>query len=150
VDPKIAELNKRKLSEINHQEEIVRFCREIGVKISAFYIFGYEGDTEKSIKDLIDYSIKLNTSGARFAISTPFPGTEFFEALKNQGKIKTFDFRDYNSFKLVFEHGGLTSEELAKLRDLAFRKYYFRAGYLAELLGWKLREVLSPLTKTFA
>jgi len=149
VDKEIAELNKRKISEIKHQEEIVRFCREIGVKISAFYIFGYEGDTEKSIKDLIDYSIKLNTSGARFAISTPFPGTDFFEALKKQGKIKTFDFRDYNSFKLVFEHGGLTSEELAKLRDLAFRKYYFRIGYVAEFLRWKARGLAKTLSKAF-
>lgn len=150
VDPKIAEINKRKLSEVNHQEEIVEFCRKLGVKISAFYIFGYEGDTEKSVKNLIDYAIKLNTNGARFAISTPFPGTDFFESLKGQGKIKTFNFKEYNSFNLVFEHGGLTSEELAKLRDLAFRKYYFRIGYLTELLRWKLREVLSPLAKTLA
>ncbi len=142
INPKIAELNKRKLSEIAHQEEIVRFCKKLGVKISAFYMFGYPGDTEESIEEVINYSIRLNTSGARFAICTPFPGTKFFESLKNQGKIKTFDFSKYNSFRLVFEHDTMTEEQLCTLVEQAFKKYYFRAGYVVEFLKWKIRRLL--------
>lgn len=140
INSEIAETNKRKLAKFKHQEEIVDFCKKTGVKISAFYIFGYEGDTEKSIKELIKYAIKLNTNGARFAVITPFPGTAFFEKLKKENKLKTFDFKKYNSFRLVFKHDNLSAKQLSDLREMAFRRYYLRLGYMLEFLKWRIRE----------
>jgi len=140
VNEKIASLNKRKLTEIKHQEEIINFCKKLGVKVSAFYIMGYEGDNEENIKKLIDYAIKLNTNGARFAIETPFPGTAFFEKLKKEKRLKSLNFNDYNSFSLVFDHENLSAEKLLELKELAFRKYYFRLSYALEFLKWKIKE----------
>lgn len=139
-DKNIAVANKRIISEVSHQERIISYCKKIGVKISAFYIFGYGGDTTDSIKRLIDYSIKLNTNAVRFAISTPFPGTPFFDKLKKEKKIKSFDFRRYNSFELIFEHDNLSPKQLEILKELAFKKYYFRIKYMIEFLKWKIRE----------
>ena len=140
IDDNIAKVNKRGLDKKNHQEEIVKFCKKIGVKISAFYIFGYKGDNKETIKRLIDYSLKLNTIGARFAINTPFPGTFFYEELKKEGKIKNFNLKDYNSFCLVFEHENLNLKDLNELKEIAFIKYYFRPRYILEFLKWKIRE----------
>lgn len=139
-NPKIAKINKRKLSPLSSQKIIIDFCKRIGVKISAFYIFGYEGDTIESINRNIEFSIKLNTNAVRFAISTPFPGTEFFEKLKKEKRITTFDFNKYNSFNLVFKHNNLKKEELSYLMEKAYRKYYLRPGYMVDFLKWKIRE----------
>jgi anaerobic magnesium-protoporphyrin IX monomethyl ester cyclase len=74
-DPKIAEKNKRKLVEFQHQENMIRFAEKLGINVSAFFIIGYDGDTKETIINTINYAIKLNTLLARFAVSTPYPGT---------------------------------------------------------------------------
>ena len=134
VEEDIAKLNKRKLIAVNHQEEIIKFCKKIGIKISAFYIFGLQGDTEESIKKTIDYAIKLNTNIAQFTISCPYPGTQYYETLKSKNLIIEDDFEKFDSSHIVFKHENITPEQLLKLREYAFRKYYFRPSYLVNFL----------------
>ena len=62
INEDVAKVNKRLLIQKKHQEEIISYCKKIGIKVSAFYIFGLEGDTERSIKELINYAIRLNTT----------------------------------------------------------------------------------------
>jgi len=143
ANPDIAKRNRRQLSPFSSQKEIIDFCKRVDVKVSAFYLLGYEGDTIESINCSIEQAIKLNTTGARFAINTPFPGTEFFEKLKKEKRIKTLDFNEYNSFNLVFEHDNLKKEELSDLMEKAYRKYYLRPGYMIDFLKWKIREFWS-------
>ena len=141
-DPEIARLNKRGLIEENHQEKIIKFCKKLGIKVSAFYILGYEGDTKETVRNTINYAIKLNTPLARFAISTPYPGTGFYEQLKKEGRILTDDYEKYTQFNLVYRHKNLSQEETKELLEEALRKYYFRPSYFASMLKWKIREFL--------
>lgn len=136
----IAKRNKRKLVEIRHQEKIIRFCEKLGIKISAFYVLGYDGDTEETIRDTIQYAIKLNTPLARFAISTPYPGTGFYKQLEKEGRILTRDYEKYTQFNLVYKHKNLSKEKTGKLLEEAIRRYYFRPIYIFTALKWKLRE----------
>lgn len=136
----IAKLNKRGLVENNHQEKIIRYCNKIGIKVSAFYILGYEGDTIETVRNTIKYAIYLNTPLARFAISTPYPGTGFYEQLKKENRIVTEDYEKYTQFNLVYKHKNLSQEQLKKLLEEALRKYYFRPSYLLNFIKWKIRE----------
>jgi anaerobic magnesium-protoporphyrin IX monomethyl ester cyclase len=141
VNEDVAKLNKRKLIEGNHQEEIIRYCDELGIKISAFYIFGLVDDTVSNIERTINYAIKLNTNVAQFCISIPYPGTKYYDEVKAKGLLTDNNFEKYNTANLVFKHGVLSADEIAKLRERAFRKYYFRMGYLANFLKWRVREL---------
>ena len=136
----VAMLNKRKLVPENHQEEIIAYCEKIGVKISAFYILGLQGDTEESINNTIDYAIKLNTQMARFSVSTPYPGTKFHEELKSKNLILEDDFEKYNTSDLVWKHENLNPEQMNKLQNLAHQKFYLRFGYLFNVIKWRIRE----------
>lgn len=135
-----AKINKRKLIAIDHQEKIISFCKKIGIKVSAFYIIGLLGDTERSIKDSIKYAIKLDTNVAQFAISCPFPGTKFYDDLKSKNLVIEMDFEKFDSDHVIFKHDKLTESQIIKLREYAFRKYYFRIGYILGLIKWRLRE----------
>ena len=136
----IAKLNKRGLVESNHQEKMIKFCNKLGIKISAFYILGYEGDTVETVRNTIKYAIKLNTPLARFSISTPYPGTGFYDQLKKENRIITEDYEKYTQFNLVYKHNNLSQEQLKNLLEEALRKYYFRPSYFLNFLKWKLRE----------
>ena len=116
--------------EINHQNKIISFCHGRGISIAAFYIIGMGGDTEESVSATIDYAKKLNTLVAQFTISTPYPGTAFFEKLKNEGKMNTFDWEEYDAYTPVSEHEFLSGQKLLALKEKAFVSYYFRPAYL--------------------
>ena len=122
-------------------EDIPEFklCKELGIKVSAFYILGYEGDTKETVRNTINYAIKLNTPLARFAISTPYPGTGFYEQLKKEGRILTDDYEKYTQFNLVYRHKNLSQEEVKDLLEEALRKYYFRPSYFLSMLKLKIK-----------
>ncbi len=84
TDINIANKNKRLLSNINHQEEIIKYSENLGVKISAFYLFGYEGDSKQLMEETLKYAKKLNTFLARFAVCTPYPGTEYYDKVQKR------------------------------------------------------------------
>ena len=91
-------------------------------------MLGLESDTKKSIMKTINYAKKLNTHVAQFTITTPIPGTPFYEDFKD--KVTTNDFEKYSNYNLVFEHSNLSEKELMKLKEKAFVSYYFRPRYM--------------------
>lgn len=140
AEEEVARLNKRQLVQTKHQEEIIDYCKKLGIKISAFYIFGLQGDTEESIKKTIGYALKLNTNIAQFTISCPYPGTLYYKNLKDKNLIIENDLEKFNAYNVVFKHENLTKGQLIGLKEYAFRKYYFRLGYWINFLKWRIRE----------
>lgn len=140
VNEEISKINKRQLIRVDHQEEIIKFCERIGIKISAFYILGLKGDTKETIKNTINYAIKLNTNVAQFTVSIPYPGTKYYDELLSKNIIEEDDFEKYNINNIVFKHDKLDGSVIKKMQEYAFRKYYFRFGYLLRYLKWRVKE----------
>ncbi len=118
----------RKSSRKRYVEMIIRYCQKKGIKITSFYILGFPDDTEDSINRTIRYAKKLNTHVAQFFIMTPFPGTKFYDSIKDD--IFEKDFEKFDSFTPVFKHKNLSSEDLLRLKEKAFVSYYFRLRYM--------------------
>lgn len=135
-DEEILRKNHRQATKIIHQEKIIQYCEKSGVGISAFYILGTLHDTEESIRKVINYAKKLNTSFAQFAVSTPYPGTPYYDEIGD--KIFSSNWGDFNGVSPVFRHPNIPTEKLLKLRNEAYKSYYvsFRWGmkYLKKLL----------------
>jgi len=139
INPEIAKQNKRRLTEMQYQESLFKYCEKLGVKVSAFYLFGYEGDTKKSIESTLNYAKRINTFLARFAVCTPYPGTKFFDDLEKQKRILTHNYEKYTQFNLVFKHENLNNKEIQKMLSKAYKQYYFRPAYILKMLKWKIR-----------
>lgn len=129
---------RRRTINIDHQEKILSYCRKIGIRVSTFYILGLPGDTEESINKIIDYAKKINTLGAQFTILTPYPGTRFYEDIKE--RINGNDWEDFNGYTPLFDSKNLTTEQLARMKEKAFVSYYFRSRWITKFI----REI-SPL-----
>ena len=138
-DTEVAKRNKRILVTYEHQEKMVKFCNKLGINISAFYIIGLDGDTEKTVNETIKYSIELNTLLARFAVSTPYPGTKFYNQLEEEGRLLTKDYEKYTQFSLVYKHEHFSQERVQQLVQQAMRRYYFRPSYASKILKSKLK-----------
>ncbi|MBU2265028.1 radical SAM protein, partial [Patescibacteria group bacterium] len=122
--------SKRLPVKIIHQEKIISFCHKNGITVAAFYIIGLEGDTQASVNQTIEYAKKLNTLVAQFTIGTPYPGTEFFAKIKQEGRLVKKDWQEFDTYNPVYQHENLSRENLLALKEKAFVSYYFRPSYL--------------------
>ncbi len=113
----------------DRQREFVSLCRGMGIRTVAGFMIGFPEDTEASIRSVLDYAKLLGPTYANFNVVTPYPGTEFFQQIKD--KISDFDFSHYDVYTPVLEYENLSTQRVGELHGKCFRHYYFRWPYLA-------------------
>jgi radical SAM superfamily enzyme YgiQ (UPF0313 family) len=132
---------KRRAIKKDRQEGILSICDKLNVKVAAFYMLGLPTDTEGDVRKTIAYSKRLNTFAAQYSISIPYPGTPYYEQVKDT--ITTDDFEDFTTAKLVTEHKYLTADQLQRLREYAYTSYYFRPRYAAKYLKYRVLDAIT-------
>jgi radical SAM superfamily enzyme YgiQ (UPF0313 family) len=114
----------------DRQREFVAFCRRLGIRTVAGFMIGFPGDTRQTIEDVLKYAKRVGPTFANFNVVTPYPGTEFFQQVKEQ--IADFDFTRYDVYTPVMKYRHLTHDEVRKLHARCFVSYYFRSRYFVE------------------
>lgn len=114
----------------DRQRDFVELCRGMGIRTVAGFMIGFPHDTKESIRDVARYAMAVGPTFANFNVVTPYPGTEYFEQVRDQ--IASFDFSQYNVFSPVMKYEHLTAEEVKTLHGKCFKRYYFRWRYLRE------------------
>jgi radical SAM superfamily enzyme YgiQ (UPF0313 family) len=115
-----------------HQEEVIRWCHKLGIKVVANYILGLPNDTAEGIKETIRYAKKLNTFAVQFTMCTPYPGTKFYEQVRD--KIFDRNWGHFTGWTNVFHHDHLSTEELHRLKEYAYISYHFRPSYIPRFI----------------
>jgi len=70
--------------------DVVKICKKIGLKVDAFFVIGFVGETQEQIHDTIRFAKELRGYGAsrcHFHIATPFEGTEMYDEAKEKGYL---------------------------------------------------------------
>lgn len=132
ADPEICKSGKRVPIQIQQQEDIIKYCDKLGIRISAFYIIGLGEDTVESVRKTMEYARMLNTHIAQFTISTPYPGTPFYHQMKPV--IYDSEWEHFDAYTPVFKHPHLTHDQMLALKEEAFITYYFRPKYILSFL----------------
>lgn len=132
---------KRRPIKKDKQEEILSICDKLNIKVAAFYILGLPTDTELDVRKTIAYSKRLNTFAAQYSISIPYPGTPYYEQVKDT--ITTDDFEDFTTAKMITEHQHLKANQLQDLREYAYTSYYFRPRYAAKYLKYRVLDAIA-------
>jgi radical SAM superfamily enzyme YgiQ (UPF0313 family) len=152
LDPATLKKAGRRPIPPDHQRAIISFCRGLGIKTAAFYVFGFLQDTWDSIAQTIDYSIQLGSTFAQFKILTPYPATPLWKQMSHL--VYQSDWEEFDGFTPTFNHPNLTTNELKFLLGAAYTRFYVRPTFLANLLGIQsapIRQVLRKLdTRVFA
>jgi len=132
--------NQRKAIPRSHQERIIQCCHKLGIRVIANYTFGLPNDTVEGIRETIRYAKKLNTFAIQFTVTTPYPGTQFYEKVRNT--IFEKNWEKFNGWTSVYRHPSICSEELHRLREYAYVSYHLRPRYV-----WRFLQstVLYPL-----
>ena len=114
----------------DRQQAFIATCRELGIRTVAGFLIGFPEDTEQSIRRVRDYAIALGPTFANFNVVTPYPGTPFFEHMRD--RLDGLDYSRFNVYTPLLKYDHLTPERIEWLLAKCFRRYYFRWQYLRE------------------
>lgn len=129
--------NNRVLKEIIHKpgnreqcRNVVKWSKELDIEVEADFVIGFPGETWEEIRDTTNFADELDADAVKFAIATPFPGTELFEKAVKNGYLKQ-DFEWYRDDMLGFAHGVINTEhfivqELEMLRCYEWDRINFK------------------------
>ena len=107
-------------------------ARKAGLETMGFFIFGLPTDTEETMEDTIRLALELDPELANFMIAAPFPGTEMYDIILQEGHLFSRDWRDFaiHDEKARFEIGDLTAELVERKWREAYRRFYLRPSRL--------------------
>ncbi len=98
---------------LDRVREAVAWCGELGIKTHLTFTFGLPGETRETIQKTIDFAKELNPDSIQFSITTPFPGTEYYEMLERQGNLLTTEWEKFDGgVHTVIRTDSLSAEDL--------------------------------------
>jgi radical SAM superfamily enzyme YgiQ (UPF0313 family) len=123
--PKAEDLKgTRKGITLDMQEKAVRILREHGAWVGGTFVIGLPGQTEDQIRKFPLYAKRMGLTGAGFGVATPFPGTEFYDTLKQNGVALETDWTKYDEMHSVYESGNLSRERLEQLAAYCHAEFW--------------------------
>jgi len=123
----------RKGITLEQTRKAVRAAKEAGITVYTPFLFGIPGQTFADGLKSIEFACELDPDIANFHAVTPFPGTELYDNIDKYGTMSE-DLNDYSYQGVAFVPYSLTREEIAQLRQIAFRRFYTRPRFLLRRL----------------
>lgn len=104
--------------------DYIKQIRDMGIKIIASFVFGYDHDEKDIFDKTVDFAKKQGIEEAEFHILTPYPKSRLYERLCSQKRLITNDFSAYTTAKVVFRPTNMTPVELYEGYISAWRNFY--------------------------
>jgi len=125
-DPQILK-NIKKGATVDAAIRFTENCRKLGLVIHGDYIIGLPGETRESIRKTIDFAKRLDTETIQVSIAHPYPGTEFYEYVKQNDLITIDSMTDETGHQLPnITYPGLDRGELVEWVERFYGEYFFR------------------------
>ena len=120
--------NIKKGATVEMAERFTANCKKLGLVIHGDYIIGLPGETRETIRTTIEFAKRMDTETIQVSIAAPYPGTELYTYLQNNGLI-TIDgtMSDESGHQLPnFSYPGLDHADLVDWVERFYGEYFFR------------------------
>jgi radical SAM superfamily enzyme YgiQ (UPF0313 family) len=125
----------RKGTTLEQIQNAVWTAQDVGLNVSTPFLFGIPGETFEEGLRTIDFAVRLNPDMANFHAITPFPGTYLYDNMERFGTISN-DLSDFTYQGAAFIPKTMTRDDIHRLRQIAFRRFYLRPSFMVKkLLG---------------
>lgn len=115
-----------------------RNMRDAGIRSFAFFIFGYPGETPKTMEQTVDYAIQLEPDFANFYPAVPYPGTGLYEKCERDGLLPQSAADDWPRMEYSYyllEGNGLNQRVVMDAINRAKRRFFLRPAYVMRHAG---------------
>jgi radical SAM superfamily enzyme YgiQ (UPF0313 family) len=118
---------------------MMAYTHELGIRTHLTFSFGLPGETRETMQQTLDLAIELNPFTVQFSISTPFPGTRFYEYARKKKLLLVDDFSAFDGMsRSVVKADHLSAEELEAFLAHAnseWNRHVARRGGLARRIA---------------
>jgi len=118
-DYSLKKINKG-FNKFDEYKAIINQLRSIDVVLMACFIFGFDEDTLDVFDNTVNFVNDYRVNIPRYAIYTPYPGTESFKRFKAEGRLLHENWAHYDTQHVVFNPKNMTPEQL----DEGFKRAY--------------------------
>ena len=115
----------KKSQKVSKSIDVVNLAKKAGLEVEGYFIMGYLGEDEDSLKETIAYIKRIKLNNMFLSYFVPFPGSEAYKTAHQYGVFED-DWKNLDIFnKPKFIPNGLTSEKLIYFQKKAYRVFYF-------------------------
>ena len=119
------------------------------MSIQGCFIFGLDHDTPSVFSDTVEMVNELRIDIPRYALYTPFPGTEAHRRTAGEGRLLDANWSWYDTQHVVFRPRNMTPEELDRGFIRAWRET-FSMKSICHRVSLKRRQFPVPLAGNLA
>ena len=104
-------------------QEAIDILRHHDIMVMTNVMFGDWYDTEETLKEIFDF-VRRQNDFLVLTLTTPLPGTRYYEETKRQGLIEEHDYGNYDFMHPIVPTKYLTRQEVWALQQKYLRAYY--------------------------
>jgi radical SAM superfamily enzyme YgiQ (UPF0313 family) len=104
-------------------QKAVDILRKNKIMVMANIMAGDWNDSKESLHEVFQF-VKRQSDFLVLTLTTPLPGTRYFEEAERLGRIKERDFGKYDFMHPIMDTKFLSTEEVHRLQEAYLKKYY--------------------------
>lgn len=109
----------KKNIDIDKTRCIIRVTKKLGIKVHLTFCLGLPGETKQTIQETIGFIESTQPDSYQISFAMPFPGTEYFNYLKDKGWLVSNDWSDFDgNYKCVVRTEELSNSYLEEIRSI--------------------------------
>jgi len=104
-------------------QRAIDILRRNKIMVMANIMFGDWNDSEESLKEVFQF-VKPQSDFLILTLTTPLPGTRYFEEAERLGRIRERDFGKYDFMHPIMDTQFLSAEKVHRLQQAYLKRYY--------------------------
>lgn len=104
--------------------EAVKNIRKYGGRAGGTFVIGLPDQTEEEIRMFPAYAKEIGLTGAAFGIATPFPSTDFYKEMDEQGLIFETNWENFDEMHSVYKTKHMSKEKIEEMATYCMAKFW--------------------------
>lgn len=116
--------------------EFAKNTKKLKIKVFGCFMIGLKGDDRNTIEETFKFAKKLYPDMVFFQQAVPFPGTAFYQWVKDKGYLKTEDYAKWLNkdgyLDCLVNYPYADAKQIENIRDNLMSRYYFSFTYIVK------------------
>jgi hopanoid biosynthesis associated radical SAM protein HpnJ len=137
-------INIKKGLRVERAKRFAADCRDLGIAVHGTFIIGLPGETRETIQETIGFAREVNPHTIQVSVAAPYPGTELYRQARENGWLPADDegatlVSGSGTQLAALSYPDLGHTEILDSVDAFYKRFYFRAGKIAEMSAEMVR-----------
>jgi len=115
--------NKKQNLQKDYKKAVQRL-HSLGIMINGSFVFGLDEDNKDVFRRTVEWGVENAITTSTYHILTPYPGTQLYQDMAQQGRILTNNWDLYDTRHVVYQTKHFSPAELEEGYHWAYNEFY--------------------------